>query len=155
MPDIKIVLATKKDAKQLLEFFRHYKAEGVIKKRIDCYLSHNFTVVAKDKKKIIGILQWHVKEDPRAGVAEFEEIFVSQNYRGGGIGSALIKYAVQSVKDYFVKIKIKPRRIFLFVGKENEIGRILYEKNGFKFVVETGDLFSNDKIELFYCLSFA
>ncbi len=152
MWDIKIVLATKKDTRQLLEFLKHYKAKDVIKKRVNCYLSHNFTIVAKDKNKIVGILQWHVKENPMAGVVEFEEVHVLESYRGKGIGSLLIKYAVQSVKNYFTKVRIKPRKIFLLVSGENKVARALYEKNAFKFISEVGNLFSDTKIELFYCL---
>jgi len=154
MDGIKVGLAGKKDAKQLSGVFKHYKSKSAIKKRVDCYLCHNFTIVAKDKEKIAGILQWRVKEDPTAGVAEFEEIFVLENYRGKGVGSALIKYGVQSVRDYFKKIKIKPRKIFLFVGEENKTARTLYKKNDFKFISAVGNLFSNARPELFYCLSF-
>ena len=152
MRDIKIVLATKKDTKRLLELFGHYKVKDLIKKRVNCYISHNFTVIAKDKDRIVGILQWYVKENPRAGVAEFEEIHVLESYRGKGNGSLLVKYAVQSVKKYFKKIKVKPRKIFLFVGKENKVARILYKKHGFKFISKVGNLFSDTKTELLYYL---
>lgn len=153
MADVEVALASGKDRKQLLEFFKHYEIEAIIKNRTDCYLFHNFTVVAKDRNKIVGILQWYIKEDPKAGVVEFEEICVLKNYRGKGISSLLTKYAIQSVKGYFKKIKIKPRKIFLFVGKENKIARALYEKHGFKLVSEVSTLFSDTEKELFYCLS--
>jgi len=154
MENIKIVLASKNDKKQLLDFFQHYKIKTIIQNRIDCYLSHNFTVVAKDKNKIVGILQWYVKEDPKSGVVEFEEICVSENYRGRGIGSLLMKYAIQSVKNYFKRNKIEPRKIFLFVSEENKAGRGLYEKYGFKLTSEAGNLFSDTEKELLYCLNF-
>jgi len=154
MRDIKVIRASKKDKEQLLGWFKHYKVKGIAQNRVDCYLSHNFTVIAKDKEKIVGILQWSVKENPNAGVVEFEEVVILENYRGKGIGSLIVKQAIQSVKSYFAKIDIKPRRIFLFVDKENKAARGLYEKHGFKFVAELGDLFSDTGAELFYCLSF-
>jgi len=153
MGDIKITLATKKDKKQLLEYFKHYKVEEIIKKRIDSYLSHNFTVVAKDQDKIVGILQWYIKENPQAGVVEFEEVHVLDNYRGRGIGSSIVKFAIQSVRDYFKKIDINPRKIFLFVSKDNKAARALYEKYGFKFISEVDDLFLDSEIESFYSLN--
>lgn len=90
MADIKILQASKKDRKQLLSWFKHYKVRSIAQNRTDCYLSHNFTIVAKDKEKIVGTLQWSVKEDPNAGVAEFEEVHVLENYRGRGIGSSIV-----------------------------------------------------------------
>lgn len=152
MTNIKTALATKEDKDRLLKYFEHYKIKEIIENRVDCYLSHNFTVVSKDKNQIIGVLQWYVKEDPNAGVVEFEEVYVSEDYRGKGIGSLLIEFAIQSVKDYFKEIKIKPRKIFLFVNKENDAARTLFEKYGFRLVSEIGDLFSENKMELLYSL---
>lgn len=150
--NIKASLAAKEDKNQLLKYFEHYKVEEIIENRVDCYLSHNFTVVAKDGDQIIGVLQWYAKEDPNAGVVEFEEVHVSEDYRGKGVGSLLIEFAIQSVRDYFKEIKIKPRKIFLFVNKENKAARALFEKYGFKLVSEVGDLFSENKMELLYSL---
>jgi ribosomal protein S18 acetylase RimI-like enzyme len=144
--------ATNKDRNQLYDSFKHYKIKEIIENRVDCCLSHNFTVVAKGEDKIIGKLQWIIKEDPNAGVVEFEEMFVSEEYRRKSIGSLILKYAIQSVIQNFKKINIKPRKIFLFVGKNNRAARDLYEKHGFKKVSEVGYLFSNKEIELFYSL---
>lgn len=151
MTDIRIVLASKKDDEQLLKFFRHYKAKPVIKNRINCYLSHNFTVIAKDKDRVAGMLQWYIKEDPKLGIAEFEELYVSKSYRNKGIGLRLVKFAIQSVGDYFKKIRIKPRKIFLFVSKENKKAKTLFEECGFKSISEVNDLFYDNKTELIYC----
>jgi len=152
MTDIQISLAMKNDEQKLLEFFRHYEIREVLENRIECYLSHNFTVVAKDKDKIVGTLQWFIREDPHMGVAEFEEIYLLEDYRSKGIGSLLIEFAIQYVKKYFKRIGIKPRRIILFTAKENKVARALYEKHGFRYVCDVGDLFADDEIELLYYL---
>jgi ribosomal protein S18 acetylase RimI-like enzyme len=149
---IKIYLATNKD-KKLFDYFKHYKIKEIIKKRINCYLEHNFTVVAKDENKIVGVLQWYIKENPNNGVVEFEEVFVSKDYRNKGIGSSLVKFAIKSVKKYFKKLKIKPRKIFLFVGKKNKAAQVLYKKQGFKFISKVNDLFHDKETELFYSLN--
>jgi len=152
MNSIKVALATKKDKDGLISYFKHYGIKEIIRNRVDCYTSHNFTVVAKDGADIIGVLQWHVKEDPRMGVVEFEEVHIKEGYRGRGICSELIKCSIWFVNVFFKKIKVKPRKIFLFVSKQNKIARKLYEKHGFKLVSDVGDLFSDNKTELFYIL---
>jgi ribosomal protein S18 acetylase RimI-like enzyme len=152
MNNIKITIANKRDKKQLMIWFKHYGADKFVKKRVDCYIEHNSTIVAKDKNKIVGVLQWHVKEDPNYGVAEMEEVFVSENYRRQGIGSLLVTFAIKTIRKYFTKLKFKPRKIFLFVGKENIAARKLYEKCGFKLVCSVGNLFHDKEEELFYTL---
>ena len=146
-----IKYADNKEKEGLIDYFKHYNNPGIIKNRIECYIKHNKTLLAKENNKIIGVLQWHVKENPNAGVAEFEEIFVSKEHRGKGIGSQLVDYAIRDIKKHFISINIKPRKIFLFVSKDNNNARKLYEKHGFKFIAELNDLFSENK-ELFYCL---
>ncbi|MBS3055765.1 GNAT family N-acetyltransferase [Candidatus Pacearchaeota archaeon] len=150
MNNIKITLATKKDKNYLLSYFEHYKIKGLIENRVNCYILHNFTVIARTNNKIIGVLQWYIKEDPRAGVVEFEEVHVSEKYRNKGVGDLLIKFAIRSVRDYFKKIQIKPRKIFLFVEKNNKAAISLYKKYKFKFISEVGRLFSDKEIQLFY-----
>lgn len=150
---IKIALAIKKDKPQLIEYFKHYKNKEIIDQRVSCYLCHNFTIVAKDNSRLVGILQWSIKEDPKAGVVEFEEVHILENYRKKGISSLMVKFAIQAVRDYFKKLNLKPRKIYLFVSKENKIARALYEKFGFKPVAQAGNLFSDHEIELFYCLN--
>jgi len=53
---------------------------------------------------------------------------------------------------YFSDIRFKPRKIFLFVSKNNIPARRLYEKLGFKLISEVGNLFSDKETELFYTL---
>jgi ribosomal protein S18 acetylase RimI-like enzyme len=154
MNKIKVSIATNKDKKHLSAFFQHYGNKDIIKKRVECFLSHNFTVVAKDNSEIVGLLQWHIKEDPAAGVAEFEEVFVNKTHRGRGIGSLMVGYAINSVKAYFASIGVKPRKIYLFTGEDNAAARQLYEKHGFKAISKIGTLFDDKKTELFYILDF-
>lgn len=99
------------------------------------------------------MLQWLIKEDPRAGVVEFEEVYVSDEYRNRGIGSHMVEFAIKDVTKQFKYIGIAPRKIFIFVSKNNADARRLYEKHGFKCISEAGNLFSEDKIELIYALN--
>lgn len=153
MNNIKITIATKKDKTQLLAWFKNYEINKLIEKRVNCFLEHNFTILAKDGDKIIGVLQWYVKEEPDEGLAEIEEVFVSEKYRGRGIASLLVMFAIKTIREYFIKFNFKPRKIFLFVGKENISARKLYEKYGFKLICSVGNLFHDKEEELFYTVN--
>ena len=152
MDKIKITQANLKDQKQLLVFFKHYKTKKVTQNRVNCYLSHNFTNIARGGNNIIGVLQWHVKEDPNAGVAELEEFYVLENYRNQGVGALLLDFKINSIKKYFIKLKISSRKIFLFVAQNNQPAKKLYKKYHFKQICFVGNLFSDNQPELFYCL---
>ena len=152
MTDIKICTARKRDRKQLIGWFSFYGNQKLIKNRVDCFLVHNSTVIAKDKNKIVGLLQWHVKENAAHGLAEIEEVLVLENYRGQGIGSSLVSFAIAAIRTYFIELNIKPRKIFLFVGSGNTAARKLYEKHGFSMISSIGYVFHDNVEELFYSL---
>ncbi|MBN1452902.1 MAG: GNAT family N-acetyltransferase [Anaerolineales bacterium] len=152
MVNLDVTFATLNERQQLLEWFQHYENKTAIEKRVDCFLSHGFTVIAKDKAKIVGVLQWYVKEDPRSGMAEFEEVYVLKDYRGKGIASALVQFAIRSVKEYFLSLQMQPRCIFLFTSRTEKAARALFEKYGFEKVVDVDSLFSDDDAESLYML---
>jgi ribosomal protein S18 acetylase RimI-like enzyme len=152
MKEIKISKATIKERKQLINWFEFYGIQKLIEKRIDCYLVHNSTVIAKDKNQIVGVLQWHVKESAAHGLAEIEEVLISESYRGQGIGSLLVMYAIDAIRTCFIELNTKPRKIFLFVGSANTSARKLYEKHGFRLISSIGYLFHDNVEELFYSL---
>ena len=152
MNDINISNATAKDRKELINWFEFYGIQKLIAKRVDCYLDHNFTVIAKNKNKIVGVLQWHVKENAGHGLAEIEEVLILESYRGQGIGSLLVSFAIDEIRNGFIELNIKPRKIFLFVGKGNINARKLYEKHGFILIGSIGYLFHDNVEELFYSL---
>ena len=149
-----IRIADKNDQKELIEYLKHYNKPDIINNRVKCYTTYNKTIIAVEDNNIIGMLQWYIKENPNAGVAEFEEIFVNPNARGKGIASELVSFAIKDIKQSFKSLNIKPRKIFLFTGKYNIAARKLYEKFSFKFIAELNDLFLDNEIETFYCLSF-
>ncbi|MFW9898480.1 MAG: GNAT family N-acetyltransferase [Candidatus Thorarchaeota archaeon] len=149
---MEIKKATSNDKEQLIKSFRHYNIKKHIEDRVECYLSHNNTIIALENNQLIGRVQWQIKEDPNLGAVEFEAIYVVKEFRRKGVGSSLLKFAIQSVKDYFKDIGIKSRRIFLFVNQNNINARHLYEKFGFKCITNLGKLFSDTENELLYAL---
>ena len=91
MTTIHVHSATQADKEQLLKYFGQYGIEGFAEKRVSTYLDYGFTIVAKDGKRLVGTVQWYVKENPLCGVAEFEEVHVQEPYRGRGIGTLLLQ----------------------------------------------------------------
>ena len=152
MKDIKISQATLEDRPQLVKFFKHYQDQELIENRLNFHAANKSTIIAKDQDKLVGIIQWLVKEDPRAGVAELEELFVLEEYRGIGVGAELIKHVLRIIKDYFEERNIKSRKVYLFVAKENVATQKLYEKFGFKYLAMMPNIFSDDRMEFVYCL---
>jgi ribosomal protein S18 acetylase RimI-like enzyme len=146
--------AVPEDKDRLEAYFKHYGSPEIISNRLDCYLSYNHTVVAEEDNKIIGILQWLVKEDPRAGVAELEEVNVLETHRGKGVGTSLIRQSTEVIKKYFNQHGIRPRIVYLFVSEENGPARSLYEKCDFKQVSNVANLFSDKSTELVYLFSY-
>jgi ribosomal protein S18 acetylase RimI-like enzyme len=152
MNDITISLATRRDRKQLINWFLFYGNEKLAGKRAGCYLEYHSTLIAKDKNRIIGVLQWHVQENPACGLSEIEEVLIDEKYRSRGIGDRLVAFAITGIRDYFKELNIRPRKVFLFVGKENLPARNLYEKHGFRLMNSVGNLFHDAREELFYAL---
>lgn len=151
MISISNAISTDKD--QLKNFFSHYKIKDYIEKRVDSYLGCNHTIVAKDDQKIIGTIQWLIKEDPNLGVVEFEEINVIFAYQKQGIGSQLITSAINSAKEFFNQNNLKLRKIYLFVSEGNLAAQNFYKKFGFKEEAKINNLFSNSANELFFVLT--
>ena len=98
---------------------------------------------------------WHIKQDPNVGVAEFEELYVFENYRRKGIGSELVKSSIKAVRRQFKNLGVEPRRIYLFTNENNQSARKLYEKFGFEYIANLGHLYSEAENELFYLLDLA
>lgn len=149
---MEIKKATSNDRELLIKSFKHYKFSNFIENRVECYLSHNNTIIAVENNQLIGTVQWQIREDLNLGVAEFEEIFVIKEFQGKGVGLALLKFSIQTVKDFFKDIGVKSRRIYLFVNENNKNARHLYEKFEFKCISNLGNLFSDTENELFYAL---
>ena len=149
---ITISLANLEDKNQLINFFSHYKIKDYIEKRVDSYLDCNYTIVAKDGEKIIGTIQWSIKEDPNLGVVEIEEVNILMAYQKQGIGSKMMEFNIDSIKKYFLKNKLNLRKIYLFVSESNLAAQKFYEKFSFKKAAKINNLFSDYGNELFYVL---
>jgi len=94
------------------------------KKSIKKYLekNQNTCFVAKYKGKIIGTIM--AGNDGRRGI--IYHLMVEPEHRKNGIGKKLLKKAENGLKKEGI------RKIIMFVFKENKIGNIFWENNGYK-----------------------
>lgn len=143
-------LANESDEDILISQFDHYNNKLLQKKRAECYIHHNSTFFMILDNEIIGRIQWYIKEDPRLGVVELEEIFICERYRHRGYGYKFLKAAISIIK----KNTIPLHSIFLFVGKENHAMVNIMKKMDFKQVAIISNLFKKDEIVYFFVKSF-
>jgi len=149
---MKICFATKKDTKLLREYFKFYNDAVYSAARIKYFLNYGKTIIAKEGSELVGLMQWHIKENPRHGLAELEEVFVHKDHRKKGIATKLINFAIASIRKEFAAKNIRARKVMLFVLEENLAAQKLYENAGFVKAANVGELFADGKNDLFYVL---
>jgi len=84
-------------------------------------------LVAKEADQIIGMvnLLYSVSTALGSRVALLEDMVIAPQNRGHGVGSALLKYAIQFAREKGCK------RITLLTDNDNDSAHRFYEKNGF------------------------
>ncbi len=85
------------------------------------------TVLPRGSEKLIGIAGVSVNKNPRTNHCAVLGICVDKNYRGQGVGSALME-RVLDIADNWLRLV----RVELTVDFDNEIAIHLYEKYGFE-----------------------
>ncbi|MFX0125176.1 MAG: GNAT family N-acetyltransferase [Candidatus Hodarchaeota archaeon] len=143
-------LAEKEDRDLLIHHFDHYKNKIFQKKRVNCFIEHNYSLLMFVDGQFSGIIQWYVKEDPGLGVVELEELFIQKSYRNKGIGTQLVKKALLEIEKRIYPL----HSIFLFIDKTNGVTQHIFDKFGFKQVAEIPDLFKKNEITLFFLKTF-
>ncbi|MDO8459536.1 MAG: GNAT family N-acetyltransferase [Nanoarchaeota archaeon] len=109
---IEIEKAIKKDLEKIAEIFKKefsdipYKEKWTEKQaleRIKCYYKNSFIFCAKIKNKILGFVIFETYDWYDGKRACINEIVVSKESQGKGIGKALIKYSEDYLKNEGVK----------------------------------------------------
>jgi ribosomal protein S18 acetylase RimI-like enzyme len=130
---MKIKIANRGDTEQLTKLYKKlYKGDEKTsfyysKADPTKFSSGSKVFIAVDKNKIVGfcwsIFYEHVRNK---GVGYIEELYVDEAYRRRGIGNALIKEAVASLK------REKASVIFVFTGPHLEAAKKFYKGIGFR-----------------------
>ena len=96
-------------------------SEAAIQETLDNYF------LLEDRQVISGVLKITI----HAPKVEIEKLYVRQKYVGNGVGSGLIKAALEHAMANNCQI------LWLNVWKENKAAILFYEKHGFKKVANT------------------
>ena len=112
---------------QEAEFKPNSETQKKALRKIILDLNIGIILVARDDEKILGMINLLFTESTALGakVAILEDMVVLANYRGEGIGSKLIDFAISEAK------KEGCKRITLLTDIENTKAQSFYQKKGF------------------------
>jgi len=112
---------------QVAEFETSSKAQSSALSKILSDPKIGIVLVAKDNEKILGMVNLLFTESTALGstVAIIEDVIVLSAFRGKGIGSQLIDYAISEAKNVGCK------RITLLTDIDNTQAQSFYQKKGF------------------------
>jgi len=112
---------------QEAEFEPSSKAQSSALSKILSDPKIGIVLVAKDNEKILGMVNLLFTESTALGstVAIIEDVIVLSAFRGKGIGSQLIDYAISEAKNVGCK------RITLLTDIDNTQAQSFYQKKGF------------------------
>ena len=130
---MKIRNATKKDKRSISELYyelhpveeKENKEKGLLvpieKSKIKPVL-----LVAEENKQIVGFIWAHFIQYGFFKYGTIDELFVKKEFRGKGVGSALLKKAIKKLQNFKAKI------ILVGTEKENKEAIKLYKDVGFE-----------------------
>ncbi|MFW9950411.1 MAG: GNAT family N-acetyltransferase [Candidatus Thorarchaeota archaeon] len=90
------------------------------------------TLACLSEERIIGTISWEPKGGLEDGVIELIALGTTPSYQRRGVGSELINTLINEAKAFFAQLSYKLRVIYLFMEKNNEIGRKFYKRKGFR-----------------------
>ena len=128
--DFKILKTKEKDLDEVYEMiceledlrFSKLKFRNIFLKNLENKNIYYFTIY--DKKEIIGFVSFHIQNllHHCGQVAEIQELFIKEKYRGKNIGSKIIKYLVnfsqkKKYKTIEVTVNLKRKKTHQFYSR--------------------------------------
>ena len=141
---IEIRLATDKDKESIMDSFDHYENPELLKNRVNFFIDNGRTLLACENEKMLGRIQFYMKENPAEGLFEIEEFYVLDEHRNQGIGKMLVENALEYMRGFCKKNNINFKTAFAFMNKENMAARRVFEAFGFKEMSEIPNLFGEE-----------
>ncbi len=154
--NIRILNANENDVGSLVEI---YSSPDLYHNRDDAswfvksYFEFHHIKLAKQGKRIIGVLFWNSVEEKHHGLANIQELWVDESFRRRGIGERLLRASIEDMKKHYAKYQYTLRKVLVTTGEHNKPARSLYGKIGFSRVALLPDLFSKGQNEILYILT--
>jgi len=102
---------------------------------------------------LAGWLFWRVESEKHHGIAVIDEVWMDERFRRKGLGEKLLRASIEDAKNFFEKDGFVLRKVLVTTAENNEAGRRLYEKTGFKKYAVLKDLYRKNENELVYILT--
>jgi ribosomal protein S18 acetylase RimI-like enzyme len=102
------------------------------------------TIVCTHKNQVIGTISYDIRGGVEDGVVELTALGITPAYQRRGIGRELTLSLIREAKALFTKFGYKLRVIYLFMEKNNEVGRRFYRSLGFREVFTIPSFLPND-----------
>jgi ribosomal protein S18 acetylase RimI-like enzyme len=90
------------------------------------------TIACTHRNQVIGTISWDVRGGVEDGVIELTALGISPSFHRRGIGRELTLSLIREAKALFIKFGHKLRVIYLFMERNNEVGRKFYQSLGFR-----------------------
>lgn len=119
---------------------------------VHSHFDYNHILVAKVDGEIQGACFWRIEGEKYCGAGWIEDMWVEEGFRKHGLAEALLRKALDDLKEDFEKDGLVLRKVFLTTQSTNKAAKGLYEKVGFEKCCEVDGMYVDDVLTLIYGL---
>jgi ribosomal protein S18 acetylase RimI-like enzyme len=153
---VEVADVTEDDAERLIETYSaphlyHTREEAT--RYVKLFFDYHHIKVVKLDAVLAGWLFWRVESEKHHGIAVIDEVWMDERFRRKGLGEKLLRASIEDAKNFFEKDGFVLRKVLVTTAENNEAGRRLYEKTGFKKYAVLKDLYRKNENELVYILT--
>jgi ribosomal protein S18 acetylase RimI-like enzyme len=153
---VEVADVTEDDAERLIETYSaphlyHTREEAT--RYVKLFFDYHHIKVVKLDAVLAGWLFWRVESEKHHGIAVIDEVWMEERFRRKGLGEKLLRASIEDAKNFFEKSGFVLRKVLVTTAENNEAGRRLYEKTGFKKCATFKDLYRKNESELVYILT--
>ncbi len=102
------------------------------------------TILCLTDDEVIGTVSWDIRGGLDDGVVELIGLGVNPQHRRQGVAKELVQTLIRSASDHYSSKGHHLRVVYLFMEKDNDLGRSFYESMGFNEVAEVPGLYPHD-----------
>ncbi|MFX0044258.1 MAG: GNAT family N-acetyltransferase [Candidatus Hermodarchaeota archaeon] len=109
------------------------------------------TILCLEDEEVIATVSWDIRGGLDDGVIELIGLGVNPQYRRQGVAKELVQTLIQAASGHYSSRGHQLRVIYLFMEKENDLGRSFYRTMGFKEVAMVPELYPHDDASIWTC----